>query len=132
MTNYIRYKPLFSAFIISIIAFVIHKSIFLLFLPTFEKDFVYTNLFLYGVFSLFTILILFILIQVKQKNIDNVGYTFLLLTSIKMAVTFYFMQPILKSNAVNINVEKGNFFVVFILFLVIETVVTIRLLNNKQ
>ena len=71
-------------------------------------------------------------VKVKEKNIDNVGYTFLLITCIKMAVSYAVLYPILHSGNLNVKVEKIDFFIIFALFLTIETIVTIRILNNKQ
>ena len=67
-----------------------------------------------------------------EKNMDYVGYIFLLLTSVKIAISYAVLYPILNSGNLNVNVEKINFFVIFALYLTIETVVTIRILNNKQ
>jgi hypothetical protein len=68
----------------------------------------------------------------KEKNIDSVGQTFLLLTSIKMVVAYVLLHPILQSTNQLLTAEKVNFFITFALFLTIETVVTIRILNKKQ
>jgi hypothetical protein len=86
----------------------------------------------YGFFFVCSVVILFILIKVKDKNIDNVGYTFLLVTFIKMGISYAVLSPILHSGNPNIQIEKLNFFVIFALFLTIETIVTARILNKKQ
>ena len=65
----------------------------------------------------------------KDKNLDYVGMTFLLITSLKMGVSFFIVRPVLADTNQNL-VEKINFFVIFILFLAIETIITIRLLNK--
>ena len=63
---------------------------------------------------------------------DNVGMSFLLATSIKMILCFIILRPLLKvSNEINA-LDKKNFFVTFILFLIIETMLTIRILGKKQ
>jgi hypothetical protein len=48
-----------------------------------------------------------------------------------MVVSFFIVRPILNSTTEN-TIEKANFFFIFILFLAIETLITIRLLNKKQ
>jgi hypothetical protein len=48
-----------------------------------------------------------------------------------MAVSYFIVRPILNSPLEN-TIEKANFFFIFILFLTIETLITIRLLNKKQ
>jgi hypothetical protein len=42
------------------------------------------------------------------------------------------LMPILNSKIANIGYEKINFFIVFSIFLSIETVVSVRILNNNQ
>jgi hypothetical protein len=87
---------------------------------------------IYGFFFFCSLIILLILIKVKTKNIDSVGYTFLLVTCIKMAISYAVLYPILHSGNPNVRIEKVNFFIIFALFLAIETIVTVRILNNKQ
>ena len=72
------------------------------------------------------------LLYVKQKNIDNVGFTFLFATCLKIGISFVLLMPILNSKISNIGYEKINFFIVFAIFLSIETVVAVRILNNNQ
>jgi hypothetical protein len=128
-----KYKPIFTVFSISIAAFVAHKIAFYLFADQYlETSFSYSLLLLYVGFCISSVLLLLILIIINQTNIDNVGYTFLLLTSIKAAVAYFFSQPILNSTLPTAGLEKTNFFIVFMLFLAIETIVTIGILNNKQ
>jgi len=127
------YKSLFASLIIATIAYLIHKLVFTIAAPkNFESSFVYSIELLYLFFSFFTIIILIILIKINLKNINNVGFSFMFLTSIKMGIAYFFMQPILNSESIFAASEKINFFVIFILFLIIETAVTIRILNNKQ
>jgi hypothetical protein len=77
-------------------------------------------------------MLILVLDKVKQKSINSVGYTFLLLTTIKMAIAYVFLKPILAANLEKTPTEKMSFFIIFIYFLTIETYVTIRILNNKQ
>jgi hypothetical protein len=73
-----------------------------------------------------------VLLKVKERSFDNVGMSFLLTTSIKMIVCYLILKPILQVTFQNNAVEKKNFFMMFILFLAIETILTIRILNEKQ
>lgn len=86
---------------------------------------------IYLIFSLFSVAILITLLIVNRKNKDVVGMTFLLITSFKTAVCYFIFSDIIHSANKN-KIERINFFVVFILFLIIETLITIRLLNKKQ
>ena len=85
-----------------------------------------------GFFFICSLLIILILIEVNAKNIDTVGFTFLLVTFIKMALSYVILSPILNSGNANVKAEKIDFFIIFALFLTIETIVTVRILNNKQ
>ncbi|PWA05246.1 hypothetical protein [Flavobacterium psychrotolerans] len=131
--NLNKYRPILELFMISIVAYLAHKLFFYFKEgnPDFQ-NFHYPIETIYAFFFLCSAVILFILIQVNTKNIDNVGHSFLLITCVKMAISYAFLLPILHSGKPNIAIEKINFFVIFVLFLTIETLVTIRMLNNKQ
>lgn len=73
-----------------------------------------------------------ILLRVRSRNFDLLGMSFLIVTTLKMLICFLLARPILKSTTISASIEKTNFFVMFIVFLAIETVVTIRILNEKQ
>lgn len=125
-----KVQTLLLAFSLTLIAYISNKSVSLLpeFSASYQK-FHYSLENLYGVFFVFTLVILTTLLIVKDKNLDYVGMTFLLITSVKMGVSFFIVRPILAETNQNL-VEKINFFVIFILFLAIETIITIRLLNK--
>ncbi|MEO8234814.1 MAG: hypothetical protein ABI549_05315 [Flavobacterium sp.] len=116
--------------IIGIIYFV-HKTIFSIFKIN-ENNFIYSLEQLYLFFGLFSIAIELILIRVKEKNIDIVGNVFLLLTLIKMMICFVFGSSILKQETENNSLQKWNFLILFLVFLTIETVLTIIILNKKE
>lgn len=128
-----EFKLLAKMFLFSLLFYLIHKLVFRLFFPTgIENLFIYSIELLYLFFLVASVLIIGILILVNKKNIDHVGFAFLFLTVTKMGIAFFFMQSILKVKAIHQPTEKMNFFVIFILFLAIETVIAVRILNNKQ
>jgi hypothetical protein len=57
---------------------------------------------------------------------------FLFGTFTQMLLAYLILQPILKSNSEIAAVEKVSFFITFILFLLFETLLTVRLLNEKR
>ena len=130
--NLKKYQPLLEVLLVSVAAFLLHQLFFWCCRNDQTSELYYSLLELYGFFLGCSLCIVFLLILVKSKSIDNVGYTFLLLTCIKMAIAYVFLTPILNIEAQNSTFEKSNFFIVFALFLAIETMVTIRILNNKQ
>lgn len=111
--------------------YVVHKTVFH-FLVIDDQDFYYSLEKLYAVFYVLSLIVFIILLKVKEKSFDTVGMSFLLSTSVKMIFCFLLLKPILKNASPENTLEKMNFFVVFILFLAIETILTIRLLNEKQ
>lgn len=95
------------------------------------KLFSYSLETIYTVLCVFSVIILVTLLIVNSRNKDVVGLTYLLITSIKAGIIFFIFSGIISSSNKN-TVERINFFIVFILFLAIETLITIRLLNKKQ
>jgi hypothetical protein len=131
--NFKKYQPIIEILSISVLAYLVHKLFFYLKGSDLNYNhFYYPIEIIYGFFLICSVIILLILIRIKSKNIDNVGYTFLLVTCIKMGLSYAVLSPILNSGNSNAGYEKINFFVVFALFLTIETIVTIRILNNEH
>jgi len=129
----LEFKLLVNMFLFSLFLYGIHKFLFIQFLAqSLLTKFAYSLELLYGFFFLASVLIVSVLFLIRKKNLDNVGFTFLFLTFAKLAIAFYFMQSIIKVKGIQQPTEKINFFVIFILFLAIETVVAVRILNNKQ
>lgn len=131
--NLKKHQPLLEVILFSIIIYAAHKFIFFYNYNNLKlQEFYFTMEVVYGFFFCCSIVLVYILIMVKEKNIDNVGYTFLLVTCVKMALSYVLLSPILNSGNSNIRYEKINFFFIFALFLTIETIVTIRMLNSKK
>ena len=113
------------------LSYFVHQYLFEL-MEISTEDFSYSLLSLYLFFGIFSSILLVALFQIRAQNFDLVGMSFLIVTTLKMLICFLLVRPILKSTAVSASIEKTNFFVMFIVFLAIETVVTIRILNEKQ
>jgi hypothetical protein len=131
--NLKKYRPILEVVFLSMLVYLVHKLVFFLNEnhPKLQS-FHFPIEVVYCFFFICSLLIILLLIKIKEKNIDNVGFTFLLVTFIKMALSYIILSPILNSGNSNIRTEKFNFFIIFALFLTIETIVTIRILNNKQ
>lgn len=123
-----NYSILGFFLIIAFFMYVIHKNLFT-FAQISTDGFYYSIDKMYLLFSLFSIIIILVLIKVKERNLDIVGNTFLLLTTLKMIGCYVLVRPILKLSNTT---EKWNFFTLFILFLLIETSLTISLLNKDK
>lgn len=129
--NLKNYRPILNLVLLAGIAYLIHKFIFHL-LKISETTFVYSMETLYLLFLVMSTLVFIVVVKVKGRSFDNVGMSFLLATTVKMVFCYLILKPILRVDADDNSLEKVNFFVIFALFLTIETVLTIRILNEKQ
>ena len=126
-------KPLLLVLLSSFLCFVIHKTFFLLTdFSLKETTFKFSLIQIYSFFTIASFLIIAILLIIKKRNFDSIGYAFMGLTTLKIGLSLFLLKPILQSQTVYLKFEKGNFFIIFALFLAIETLITIRILNNKQ
>lgn len=129
MKNYLLFFKELGIFTISF--FVIHQLVFLVpSLHAAQKTFYYSIPFSYVLFFIFSNTTLFIIKKVSEKSFDNTGMTFMLVTFIKTGIVYFIVKPIIDSE--NNQIEKVNVFLIFICFLLIETIITMRILNKKQ
>jgi hypothetical protein len=129
--NIRKYKSILFLSILSLIAFVFHQFIFD-YLKINTNQFIYPLETLYFLFYGLSIIVFIVLLKVKEKSFDNIGMSFLLVTSLKMMICYLILIPILEARINENSIEKINFFMMFIIFLAIETILTIRILNEKQ
>lgn len=128
-----NFHPLFFVLIYAFLFYISHTILFTM--SGFNQKaalFKHSNNTLFMLFTTASLFIIAILLGIKVRYFDSVGYAFMALTSIKIGVLLFWAQPILKASTANAKFEKGNFFVLFAVFLAIETIVAIRILNNKQ
>lgn len=126
-----NYKPILHLFFFAIAAYVLHKTAFLVFEVN-TQNFYYSIEFLYLIFFGISALLYLILLIVKKKNFEIVGMAFLFGTFTQMLIGYLILRPILESKTEEVMIEKMNFFITFILFLLFETLLTVRLLNEKR
>ena len=129
--NLKNYKPLLSLALLIIVAYILHKVIFYSFNID-DSAFHYSIEKLYLIFSVLSVIVFVLLLKVKEQSFDNIGMSFLLSTSVKMVVCYLILRPVLQASGENSIIEKRNFFAMFILFLAMETILTIRILNKNQ
>lgn len=113
-----------------LIIYVIHHFS-LIFLKINEERFYYSLEKLYCVFFLMSFIMISILLKIKERSYDQVGMSFMFLITIKMGFYYWLLRPILNKMNEDIRIEKMNFFMLFLIFLTIETIVTIRILSKK-
>ncbi|CAN1494281.1 hypothetical protein MCETHM1_00290 [Flavobacteriaceae bacterium] len=129
--NLKKLYPFLTLMGISLLLYGIHKLIFYV-MKINQEQFHYSLEALYLLFFLLSSIIFVVLLKIKEKSFDNVGMSFLLATSIKMVFCYLILRPLLKIPKGNNPTERINFFILFIVFLAIETLFTIRLVNEKQ
>ncbi len=126
-----NYKPFLQLFIFALVFYILHKVAFLL-LKVNPKNFYYSIEFLYLFFLGISALLYLILLIVKRKNFEIVGMAFLFGTFTQMLIGYLILRPILENKPEEVMIEKVCFFITFILFLLFETLLTVRLLNEKR
>ncbi len=100
-------------------------------LPNFNTNTLYHSIpTLFAFFGLSSLLVLFVQNKVYKKNPEQIGYVFLLLSSLKTVVAYVLVHPVLQDTNSVAKLEKINFFSVFVVFLSIDVVLTSRLLKN--
>ena len=129
--NLKKLYPFFTLLGITAALYAIHKMVFYGFSIN-PEHFHYSLETLYLFFFVLSAVIFKILLIIKDRSFDNVGMSFLLATSVKMIFCYLVLRPLLQTPTPNNPIERINFFILFIVFLIIETLFTIRLVNEKQ
>ena len=121
-----RFRPLAHAAAFALIAFAVHMSA--AYLLKVENASLLPML--YGALFGMMLIILTILIMIKQKNIDSVGYAFMLLTCVKMVVIYLLFKTFAPEIGTD-GLPKGHLIAGFFVMLGIETLCTIKMLNKN-
>ncbi|PZX95266.1 hypothetical protein DOS84_01510 [Flavobacterium aquariorum] len=123
--------PFLTLLGLSFLLYTIHKMVFYGFNIN-QETFHYSLETLYLFFFVLSAIIFKVLLTIRERSFDNVGMSFLLATSIKMVFCYLILRPLLQIPKPNDPTERINFLILFIVFLTIETLFTIRLVNEKQ
>lgn len=128
-----KYNAILKVGIATLIFTVLHLLLFQIpYLKEISATFYYQIPIVYLFFLALSVIIFLVLIKVNETAKEQLGYVFLLATSLKLSLSYVFLLPILNNKSIDGFPEKINFFGIFILYLAIEVFFTIRLLNNKQ
>lgn len=128
-----KYSLVVLVLIISFLAYFIHKGIiYFLGLSDVFSSFNTSIELLYFVLGFVATLITFVLVLVKEKDYNQIGMAFLGLITLKMIVVYFVFKPTIPKDVEGANYEKINFIVLFIAFLLIETIMAARILNTKK
>jgi glucose uptake protein GlcU len=131
VTHFKQYNPFLALLAIVALTYLLHKIVFYSFNID-DSAFHYSLEVLYLFFFALSGIILKVLLVVKEKSFDNVGMSFLLATSVKMVICYLILRPLLQIPKSENTTERMNFFMLFIIFLAIETLLTIRIVNEKK
>ena len=126
-----NYKPILHLFFFALASYFLHKTVFIFF-DISNQNFHYSIESLYVIFFVFSTVFFIVLLKVTTKNFDSIGMMFMMGTLIQMFFSYLILRPILSDKIHSVSVEKTNFFITFILFLLFETLLTVRLLNKKR
>jgi hypothetical protein len=83
-------------------------------------------------FGISAFILIGILSFLPKRFTDNLGFVFIGLTLLKMAVAYWFFYTVTASSAAANALEKRQVVFVFAWFLAIETYLATRILNNTQ
>jgi hypothetical protein len=121
-----------STFQILILTFFLATTQFLIFR---NSNYSLTNLFIFKSYIFLVVLNIIsflLLLIIKTKKPDYVGYTFLGLVLIKMILSFTFLFPTIKSEITNKEYIILMFFALYFVYLIFETILTVKLINSKK
>lgn len=85
---------------------------------------------LYIIFIVLSSIIMLILERISKKRFDQTGMSFLVLTTVQLLLAYLIFRPIISEDSVTTK-EKLHTAFIFVLFLTIQTLLTVRLLNKK-
>lgn len=126
--NLLFFKELF---VFAFPLYILHRLVFLLpSLNVAQENFYFSITYFYVLFFIFSKTILFIVKKVSETSFDNTGMVFMIASFVKTGIVYFIIKPILDSK--DNQIEKLNVFFIFICFLLIETIITVRILNKKQ
>lgn len=96
-----------------------------------ETPFYYSVYSIYAFHFILTFLLYLFLVFVNVTFFDKTGYTFLATGILKMMASVVFLLPLIQSDFEDKIPDVGAFFIPFFLFLLFETIHSVRLLNAE-
>lgn len=121
-----KYTIVLVGFLASFLFYYLHKVFFFDYLTNFTVEF------LHLIFSISTIAILLILNIIYYKKPDNVGYSFMAITTFKMLILVVVFKKTIQTAPEILKPEKTTILLLFLIYLAVETILIARLLNKNQ
>jgi len=122
------WRPIAEIGVTGVIVMAIHAFLLMIWLG---KDFSKCHIplaVLYAFFGLSSMLIIAVLVVIRRRNLDSVGQVFMALTCVKAIAAWFIGRPLLLPDVPQW--EKLQFFILFLVFLALETAVSVRLLQR--
>jgi hypothetical protein len=128
-----KYSPILLVIIGTIILFAIHKfAVGYLDLTAEFSNFNFSLEHLYLCFGIASLAIVSVLLVIKKRNFDQIGMSFMALITVKLIVFFTVFKPIISKDNTESGIERTNFIILFMVFLLWETFVSAQILKSKD
>lgn len=115
-------------FVYTLVLFTIHYLI----IQQFSSVIFFYQLWQIYLFLAITTLGVFSIVNFVHKNFsDKSGFAFTGLTLFKMAASIIFFIPLMQSEIVDKVPDIFNFFIPYFLYLILEVIFSVRLINSK-
>lgn len=116
-----------------ILLFAIHKfAISYLHLTAAFSHFHFSLEHLYLYFGIASLVIVSVLLIIKKRNFDQIGMSFMALITVKLIVFYLIFKPIIAKDHTEAGIERTNFIILFMVFLLWETFVSAQILKSKD
>jgi hypothetical protein len=122
------WRPVAEIGVCGAVAMAVHAFLLMLWLGKDFSKFHIPLAELYAFFGLSSMAIIAILVLVRKKNTDSVGQIFMALTCAKAVAAWFVGKPLLLPDVPQW--EKMQFFILFLVFLALETAISVRLLRR--
>jgi hypothetical protein len=133
LMSFKKYRPIFEIVLCTAPLYFIHKIyLYYTIRNGKQQEFNVDLEIIYAFFFTFLLILIAILIKIVKKNIDYVGYAFIIVTTLKLGFCYLFFSSILNSESLHVTSQKLHFFFIFGLFSTIETIVTSKMLNRRN
>lgn len=121
------FRPFWQMLFISVAIFCVHMGFLYAFqIPWSVPEVSLVSLYVF--FSACSLVIILAMVITKKRNRDAVGYTYLLATSLQLALSYFMIRNALNHPSIAL-ADKLNLGFVFAAFLLAETSVGMKMLN---
>ena len=121
-----KYITIVLMFFCSLLFFAIHTLVGKGYLVN------YSEVSLHSIFASFSIAIVLILTILYYKKPNYVGYSFMAITTLKMLILVVVFKKTIQTAPEILKPEKMTILLLFLIYLAVETILIVQLLNKNQ